>query len=457
MIEMRRHFAMYYLTLLLTPSFAYSMPNNLPSATTFFRSPQSLFPSGQASRGELEKRQKSQELRPSFKISWNKKEYWMYVDQLVRDLHCAKFVLATENSELFENPESSGKTVGNIAKDQEAELLEMNAYWALVKVPKTNSKGWIPHKRLHAKNDDLGVFVNLVDTFLRKEATHESTVVTTVPKSQRLKILGFDNGFLKTEYNGHEGYADLSHLVTRADFAVWGYHKSNRWLPVSHRENEFVITTKKEKFPLDEFIAFAGNPKKAVVINSEDKNPPVRSYVQIIESQAQHWVASLLPGHGLVWWKKQQWNEKPQTSQDDVTITSDELLKKQIFSIALEGVQTVKGLVSAGGVYKTEDGITWTKLSQFGDDDLPVAIHSSGQWFVGSYKSADRGKSFEPFIRWDKLAHMIEASLGRNPRHIRLQKIEALSKSELQLTLDTGPGHVNFRYQVANATWTLIR
>ncbi len=435
---------------------AWAVSAHLPSATTFYRTPESRFPSGQAARSVLEKNQKNQELRPSYRIQWNKKEYWMYVDQLIRDLHCSQKVLLNEASPFFEKQESSSKIVGTLEKGHEAELVHVSAYWAQIKNTKNGVLGWIPHKRLRPKNEDLGIFVNLIDTSMRKSATWESPSLTTIAKNERLKILGFDNGFLKTEYRGLTGYVDLSHLVSRADFAVWAFHAEKNWLPVTHRENEFLVTAKKEKIPLVEFSSFTADPAKAVVINSDLKLPPIRSHVHILESQAAHWVASQLPGHGLVWWKKQQWSDKVQVSQESF-LTAEELLKRPIFSIALEGGKSVKGLVSAQGVFKTEDGIRWTKISEFGDQDLPVAIHSEGRWFIGSFQSFDRGKTFEPFIRWDRLAHMIEAFTGKNPRQIRLQKIEALKRGEMQLTVDTNPGRVRMLYQVADSSWSVVK
>lgn len=435
---------------------AAAISSHLPAATTFYRSPESLFPSGQAERSVLEKNQKSQELRPRYKVSWDKKDFWMYTDQILKDLNCAQRVLLNEISPLYENQESTSKSLTSLNKDQEVELLQTTTYWAQVKDLKSAQIGWVPHKRLRSKNEDLGIFINLIDTNMRKAASWESPSLITIAKNERLKILGFDNGFLKTEYRGYTGYVDLSHLVSRADFAVWAFHAEKNWVPVIYREGEFLVSAKKEKIPIVEFSAFTADPAKAIVIRSENKQPPIRSHVHILESEASHWAASLLPGHGTVWWKKQQWSDKPAVN-NEITLSAEELLKRPIFSIALEGGKTVKGLVSAQGVFKTEDGIRWVQLPEFGDQDLPVAIHPDGPWFVGSFKSSDRGKTFAPFIRWDRLARMIEVMTGKNPRQIRLQKIESLKRGEMQLTVDTNPGRVRMLYQMANASWSVVK
>lgn len=435
---------------------ALAVPHHVLSATTFYRSPQSAFPSGQASRADLEKQQRSQEFRPSYKVQWDKKEYWMYVDQLVKDVHCSEKVTLIENSQFFERAESNSKILGLAEKDAELSLLEVKDYWALILHKKTNKKGWLPVKRLKVKNDDTGVFINLIPTNVRKGASHEAPALVTISKGQRLPVLGYENGFLKTEVFGVAGFVDLSHLVSRADFAIWGHHITKKWIPVSHRENEFLVTSDKSRYPLHEFSAFTAHPQKAVVVDSNDNYPPIRSHVKIVEAQAEQWVSSVLPGHGLVWWKKQQWNDKSRNELNE-TITADQLLERPIFSIALESGKSVKGLVSAKGIYKTEDGVTWTKINQFGDKDFPVAVHPSGRWFVGNYKSSDRGLKFEPFIRWDKLAMMIEAFIGRNPRQIRLQKLEALGKGDMQVTIDTSPGKINLRYDLASLQWSIAK
>ena len=425
-------------------------------AIPFYRNLQTSFSSGQAPRQDLESRLKSQEFHHRLKVSWNKKDFTLDGYQVLQEINCTVNAQLTQNSALFENQQNLAKPLGLLSKDQDVEILELQSTWAKVREPSRKTEGWLPLSSLKAKNEDTGVFVNLIDTYLRKKPTYESAVITTIAKAQRLKIMGYDNGFLKTKYLDYEGYVDLSHLVSRADFAVWAY-KDNHWQSAHHRENQFLVTSEGKKIPLDEIVALTGSPNKAVVINSEGTQPPVRAHVQVLESESHQWALSQLPGHGLVWWRKDSPSDTKKITPEETVLSSEEILKREVFSLALEGSKKVKGLISAKGIFKTEDGIKWTQLKQFGNQDLPVSVHPDGYWFVGSYKSSDRGQTFEPFIRWDQLAGLIESHLGRHPKHIRLQKLESLPNGQMQALVDTGPGHVNLRYHILNSSWSVVK
>lgn len=448
-------FAIVFLLIFALQGKALAVPQD-KMAIPFYRNLQSHFASGQAPRQDLETRIKSQEFHHRLKVSWNKKEFAIEGDQLLQEIHCVTTAQLANNSPLFENQQSSEKPLGLLSKDQNVEILEIQGSWAKVREPARKTEGWMPLTDLKPKNEDAGVFVNLIDTFLRKKPSHESAMITTIPKAQRLKIVGYDNGFLKTKYLDHEGYVDLSHLVSRADFAVWAY-KDNKWHSVHHREDQFLVTSDGKKIPLDEVVAFTGSPNKGVMINSEGEEPPVRAHVQILESESHQWALSLLPGHGLVWWKKESSGPSKKSEPQEMTLTAEEILKRPIFSLALEGTKKVKGLISAQGIFKTEDGVKWVQLKQFNNQDLPVSVHPDGYWFVGSFKSSDRGETFEPFIRWDQLAGLIESHLGRHPKHIRLQKLESLPKGQIQALVDTGPGHVKLRYTILSSSWSVVK
>ncbi len=427
-----------------------------PMATPFYRNLQSPFASGQAQRQELESRLKSQEFHHSLKVSWNKKDFHLEGHQIIQEIHCVEKGVLTENTSLLESRQDTSKALGLLSKDQSVEILNIQGYWAQVREPFRNTIGWIPQASLSPKSDDLGVFINLIDTFLRKKPSHESSMITTVPKAQRLKIVGYDNGFLKTQYLNYEGYVDLSHLISRADFAVWAL-KNKKWVNAHHREDQFLVTNDGTKIPLDELSAYAGNPNKGVVINAEGAEPPVRAHIQILERESHQWALSQMPGHGLVWWKKESLLNSKKIIPLTTVLTAEEILKKEIFSVALEGSKKVKGLISAKGIYKTENGETWTYLPQFGTQDLPVSVHPDGVWFVGSFKSSDRGKTFEPFIRWDQLAGLIDSHLGKHPKHIRLQKFESLPKGQLQVFVDAGSARMTLRYNLLSSAWSVVK
>lgn len=451
---MKIHFSLLNLMFCTAATTALAVPLTLPKATNFYLHPHSPFPSGQTNRTELEKTIQSTEFDNSIQVSWSDKDFWLRNDQIIRDLDCTSKPVLKENILLLAENKSTAKILKQLNAGHEVELILIESYWAQIRDPISKMVGWVPAHRLQAQNEDIGVFVNIIDTFLRAKSSQGSMIITTIPKGQRIQASGYDNGWMKTKYRDINGYVDLNHVVNRADFAAWAHH-DKKWHLISHRENEYLITKSKEKLALDEITAYSSVASKAIVKESlTEKDPPLRAHVLILQNQAQQWAKSFLEGHGWVWWKK---DAAGLSSTSTSEITTEDLLKKNIFSMALEGKDPIQGLVSAGGVYRTTDGNKWIKINQFGDKDFPVGMQGGGYWYVGSYRSKDKGLNFEPFIRWDQMASLIETYLHRSPKHLKLMKVESVGKEEVQIQIDTGGRRLNLRSNVnSNSQWKLI-
>ncbi|MNL70292.1 hypothetical protein D3C87_1952740 [compost metagenome] len=76
---------------------------------------------------------------------------------------------------------------------------------------------------------------------------------------------------------------------------------------------------------------------------------------------------------------------------------------------------------------------------------------------MGSFRSTNKGASFEPFIRWDQIAEAIESAFHRNPKILRLTQIDALPNSQVQIHVDTGIKQVKLRSSLAGGTWNVVR
>jgi hypothetical protein len=227
---------------------------------------------------------------------------------------------------------------------------------------------------------------------------------------------------------------------------------------VTHREGAFVRTKSGEKIKLSAVRAYSANPAKGIVMqNDPTVRPPLRAHVLVRKTEATLWGVSRLDGHGDVWWKKESivLQDKPQRA---TWLTTEELLERDLFSYALtKDTKAPRGLASAKGIWKTEDGLKWTKLPEFGDQDLPVSIHPAGAWFVGTQQSGDEGKTFEPFIRWDSLTRTVEESLQRPPKFLRLQRIEALPSAQVEILVDTGVRRLSLRSPLHAQAWRVVK
>jgi hypothetical protein len=438
------------------PGHAGAALSSLPAATTFFRSSESSFPSGQSNRIQLERQLVRTEQEFSYQVSWNQKNYTLKAEDLLRDLQLSALTQLKENSQLLDDTRSNARGVAELSKGANVELLSTRQHWARVKSAK--GTGWLPLHRLEARNDDAGLFVPLIDTFLRERPKNSGPVKTTIPRRTRLKALEIlAEGWIRVSHNGQSGYVDLHHVASRADFATWAWRKNKGWLTVSHREGAKVKMRSGEVILLNDLVGYSPNPHRGLVLQNETKtSPPLRAQVEIKKIQATVWGVSDLDAHGEVWWKKEFLLVEDDRIEQG-TLTTEELLKRSVFSYALTGTKKIEGLVSAQGIWKTLDGLKWTRISMFGDQNLPVAIHPDGWWLVGSQGSRDKGASFESFIRWDTLAQTIEFKLGRPPRYLKLQKVESRPGSKVQITVDTGIKRLSLKGSLLGNTWKITR
>jgi hypothetical protein len=296
-----------------------------------------------------------------------------------------------------------------------------------------------------------------MDTFMRGEPNSFGRVITKVPRLSRVQPLGFEKGFMKISINNVVGFVDVNHFASRADFSNLAF-VDNKWIPITHRNGEYLVSAQRAQIPLQRALGYMTSSTRGVVTRAVPGGPQLLSRVEITKPEANVWALSKVDGHGEVWWKRNSLAHDVNPITDKNTISTDELMKREIYSIAFESKSSVRGVVSAEGIYTTEDGLTWKQIPQFGKQNYPVYIHPKGQWFVGSYKSTNQGQSFEPFIRWEVVADAIEASIHRNPKLLRLTQIEAVSPTQIIINVDTGSSKIKLMSSLADSThWSVLK
>lgn len=408
-------------------------------AIPFYRHPEAAFSSGQASLGDLEKTLVRIEFKPNYHVEWNKKKLQIKGDDILRDIQLANTLNTKKNALLRSEPKSNASFIKGLPENTKLEVLKTDAYWAEVYVPQLRLRGWIPLSQTSISHEDFGVFIPVIDTFLRSRAEQNSQIITTIPSGVRLKPIYYNKNWIQVSYKGQQGYIDTNHGLNRGNFAKWVFHRARKsWLPVSRYSNGEVVTLDQKKYSLPEFSAFNPDPDLAIFINAlENEGPQKLSRAKIIQSDSDLWAISQVDGHGEVWWRKQTIFSENITEKESFISTAD-ILKKKIFSIAMSNLDPHQGLISAEGIFATQDGQNWFQIKQFGTKDTPVAIHKNGDWFVGDYRSSNQGKSFEPYIRWDWVAMTIENATLKSPKYLKLSKIMPLDHSRVEIQVDTG-------------------
>lgn len=449
--------------LILGPTANAALSTDAASAITFYRNKNSMFASGQTSRDTLESQLLKIEEEAAYRVKWDQKTYTLRAENLIRDIEVALVVDLKNPQKLFTNPDAEKADGPLLSAHAQLTIHEVQDFWARVSLDGKKSLGWIALEQLKSRHNDKGVYVNFIETALREKPHSGSHRLALIESRKRFIPLGFEGSFIKLRYNNQIGYAEMSHFVSRADFATLAYHPKKNWVAVLHRNNNSIITQSGETLAVEDITGYVTSATKAVVASADTSlnySPPARAHVEIEEVRAFTWAQSRIKEHGDVWWKKSDLGEVQRTiaSKNDDVLTTEDLLKKEIFSIAFESKDSLRGLVSCEGIYRSEDGKTWKKIPQFGQQNYPVSIHPNGTWFVGSFKSADYGRTYSPFIRWDRIAKAIENSkVITHPRYLKLTEIKPMPHSRVQISIDTGVMKVHLESLIGDINWSVVR
>lgn len=437
---MRKKLFLPVAVLILGQSASAALNTDAEYSVKFFRDKQSLFPSGQISRATLDASLQKTESFSQYQVEWNGKALALKSDQVLTDLHTAFNVLTNQASSLYSLNDKQSPTLDKLPAHTELQIIETNVFWGKVFQPKSGKIGWIPLNHLRPKHDDIGVYVAIRPTKLYQQAKLNSPAIGELPFLGRITPVSISDRYVKLIHNNKSVYALLEDFITKADFATWIYHPEKNWVMIKQRQKNFVTTKDNEQLFLAELMGYVTSDKLAIVVRTGNSmfEPRLFSKVKILKAENKVWGKSYIAGHGSVWWIKDDLLESNHNINGPERIRSEDLLKREIYSVAFESKASVKGILSSNGVFKTTDGLIWTPIALFKNQNLPVSIHPNGHWYAGSYVSYDQGKTFEPFIRWDKVAETIERSQGNIPKKLRLTKIESLPKSEVAIHIDTG-------------------
>ena len=435
-------------------------------APFFYKAPHSQFASGQLSEEELEAKKIRTETLSAFQVLWEGKEFSFKQDEIVREIQVAELAQARINTPLFATPKFSLQQPGNnpsstnkiqVNKDEIVLVTELiNSNWAQVqKLSEKKISGYLPLDYLQSFSEDTGKGFTITSIYLKENANDDGKIITTIPQRQTVKILAWEKNKVLVSYKNFKGYIDPGLLFLKADFASMALHKNKGWLQVKYREGLYLRTISENLLPIDEFKAFITNKYRAFSLINQEQGPKLRSRLEIKNLQGDYWSVSLIPEHGEVWWKKVTSQSTELTSSE--SLSTEQILKRQIYSMAFYPQSQIKGLISASGVFKTTDGKTWEKIDFFKNENWPVAITNSKIWIVGHYQSLNEGKSFEPFIRWEKLSQLVEDQYTLTPKFLKLLKLESKKNDLVEFTMDTGFKKVKLSYDCKKAFWQIAK
>lgn len=301
---------------------------------------------------------------------------------------------------------------------------------------------------------DRGLVLTLNATKLRKSAGFSAAAIKTVEKLNYFIPISFEKGFIKILYKGDFGFIDINDCISKFDFAKFAFSfksKTNTWEIITHREFDTLITDTHQSLHLGEIKGLIVDQKLAFAYKDNEHYPRWTSF-KLVKEKSKPWIQSNLKGHGLIWWQRPDTEILAKNS-----ISIDELIKKDIYSVSFQPNNPKKGLASADGVYITEDGQNWTEIPQFKEYSGPVYYYSDSLMFVGNYRSVDGGKNFENYIQIDKVSAAIEKSTGTETKKIKITKIKVQKPYNIIIDVNTGTRKIRLKSPLFSQDWTQVK
>lgn len=403
--------------------------NSNSQEVPFFKSIESQFPSGYTTLENLKKQLVSSQSGQGHFYQWNKIYFSLNDLKPLFATHLSRYVIDN----------STGKRYKVLATNIQSIEVEDNSSQVSKKLPIT---------QVHADAYDSGYIITLKDSYLKTSADEKADIQTTIPQGTRLVAESYKDHFALVKYKNYTGYVSLSELMTKYDFASFIYADGN-WYKVKNRDFSVITTSEFKKISLNDIKGMI-TPDSRGIIASTTQKLPMWSIIETTKEKFSLWNQSKLKGHGLIWWKAIPGDERPY-------FTTDELLKKEVSSVSFHPHNPLKGVLSADGVYMTDDGEHWRKLDQFESFNGPVHYFNDSLIFVGNFRSTDGGNSFENYIQLEKLTSAIEDEYGFTPKKLQVKNIETIFPYKLKIEIETGLRRIKMESPLFTQNWKAVK
>jgi hypothetical protein len=393
-------------------------------ALDFYKSPESVFASGQASPQILEKFALRDHLRHQFLAERSDMTFWIEPEEIARDIDLSFRVIDLKTKSSFA-------------------LIHIHPAPAQGRNEFTGKIETLDLEQLAPQTNDLGVVLALTPISLRKEKTWKSEFIGKVEPKERLRLLSSEEDwFLVSPLNEPEkkGWIEAHGPLTKFDFATHVISEGGAWTAVTHREGGFLISETKQRLPISKIRGSMTSSEMGITVQSlSSLQIPRKATLKLSKGRSREWVESSLPGHGRVFWRRASSHVREDSPSPSSVLSTEGLLRRPVTSVAFHPKKDSLGIASAEGIYLSQDGIIWQKLHMFETKNYPVAINEEGHIFVGPYKSIDSGASFQPFLKWEMISGLSSgASAYRHHPVLRLLRIEPLPQSKVRIRLDNG-------------------
>ena len=162
----------------------------------FYKSSNSLFPSGSTNIENLKKQLVSTKQKADKHYKWNKLNFSR--DEI-------KPLFATHLSRYVVDPKTNTRLKVIEANVNSLQLFDIEKKILIKK----------NINEVQADAYDLGFVMTLKDVYLKAQAQEQALIQTTIPQGTRLNVEKYVNEFALVKYQNYEGYVNLSELITK--------------------------------------------------------------------------------------------------------------------------------------------------------------------------------------------------------------------------------------------------
>lgn len=343
-------------------------------------------------------------------------------------------------------------------KKSSAQTLKMN----LVAIGKYQE--WVPSSHLYTIRDFAFTALSPMSAYTKtnaiiyKKMNGKWTPFTRIKKGTSFLAEQMTAGWACGDHDSDYVCLANDQIIMAIDLAKKITTKDGKTYDFLERREDHFITKQNQKIYWKELQTWSADTRAALIrdipVLTSQGNLTQFERVEIKESKMQYWIESLYGNHGKVWWKMQN---PPAIIDDDTLILSTQEIKERgIFDWSTN--KKSLAVISARGIFISQEKDTWKFINRFAEVNHPVAIGPNRSIFVGDQYSIDGGVYFEPYIRWDLLSSIVQEQLRHPPEFIKITKIYFPNEKnkEVYFQIDTGCGSFTFSTNTAKQNLRLV-
>lgn len=428
-----------------------------------YRSPTSAFPSGDKTIASLKNSLSKVISKTWYLVEANDEQGWIRSSLIFSHWHFVNKATAKSSLDIHVTPAWNSPTKGKVPKNGVVSIRKIEEDWAEI----DGIVGWVDIRDLEPDTSVSGYGFCRRNLSLKQKARSDSANLAQLKAGDRVTISTFSGEWVNVSANGRSGYIELAELLTKLDLAkMLRFDHQRDWHPVDQSVGQwiksgdtYIAIANVTDIEMRQDLLFVSQPHVNLRLepNFEDESKSQLGFLQpvkLLEKKDFKWAMSKLSSNNMLWWHFEQ-NQLPRATIDRVA--SKDLFTNKIYAIATSPIVPNLMFASAKGVFRSTDGENWIRLREFQDQNYPIAVSPSGVIFVGAHRSYDHGKTFEQFIRWEKIADILEKRYGQEPQSLTINniKIEDKDGMNLTLTIDAGWGKIDINSTNHGHAWQI--